>query len=325
MTELLLIRHGQANVEATDEASYDRLSDLGRQQAIWLGDWLATTAMTFDRVVHGSLTRQRDTAELAFRRPAGTDARWDEISYFLLSTLYAEHHGHSEPEVSEDFADYFAGMIAVWAADALPGAPEKWSDFRARVLAALDDQAVAGGSAAIVTSGGVIGLAVASALDLGPEGMARLGVVVENTSIHRLVHLGGRWRLLEYDIELIPSDSPGEKLGDDDWDLMYRTVRMQEPLLDLWGLMLTDNKFDVDRLSGYPDWMRQELINLDYATSFKDAEARLFRIHRQIAAQAFIIPLWELDSYIALQRNIAGFAARPLSVYQDIERWLVKP
>ncbi|MCR9200305.1 MAG: ABC transporter substrate-binding protein [Planctomycetaceae bacterium] len=134
-----------------------------------------------------------------------------------------------------------------------------------------------------------------------------------------------RWRLLEYDIELIPSDSPGDKLGDDDWDLMYRTVRMQEPLLDLWGLMLTDDKFDVDRLSGYPDWMRQELINLDYATSFKDAETRLFRIHRQIAAQAFIIPLWELDSYIALQRNIAGFAARPLSVYQDIERWLVKP
>lgn len=134
-----------------------------------------------------------------------------------------------------------------------------------------------------------------------------------------------RWRLLEYDIELIPSDSPGDKLGDDDWDLMYRTVRMQEPLLDLWGLMLTDDKFDVDRLSGYPDWMRQELINLDYATSFKDAESRLFRIHRQMSAQAFIIPLWELDSFIALQRNIAGFVGRPLSVYHDIERWLVKP
>lgn len=198
MTELLLIRHGQANAAATDEASYDQLSALGRQQAIWLGEWLATTAMTFDRIVHGSLSRQRDTAQLAFQREAETDARWDEISYFLLSTLYAEHHGQSEPEVSEDFADYFAGMMSVWAAGALPGAPEKWSNFRERVLAALDDQAAAGGSAAIVTSGGVIGLAVASALDLGPEGMARLGVAVENTSIHRLVHLGGRWRLLEF-------------------------------------------------------------------------------------------------------------------------------
>ena len=198
MTELLLIRHGQANAAATDEASYDRLSALGRQQAIWLGEWLATTALSFDRIVHGSLSRQRDTANLAFGREAQTDARWDEISYFLLSTLYAEHHGRTEPEVSEDFADYFAGMMAVWAADALPGAPERWSDFQSRVLAALDDQAAAGGSAAVVTSGGVIGLTIASALDLGPEGMARLGVAVENTSIHRLVHLGGRWRLLEF-------------------------------------------------------------------------------------------------------------------------------
>ena len=198
MTELLLIRHGQANAEATDEASYDRLSDLGRQQAIWLGEWLQACGRRFDRVAHGSLNRQRDTAALAFGEEAEADARWDEISYFILSTLYADHHGRVTPEPSEDFADYFSGLMSVWAADALPGAPERWSDFRDRVLAALDDQAAKGGSAAIVTSGGVIGLAVAAALDLGPDGMARLGVAVENTSLHRLVWLGGRWRLLEF-------------------------------------------------------------------------------------------------------------------------------
>jgi broad specificity phosphatase PhoE len=88
--------------------------------------------------------------------------------------------------------------MSVWAADALPSAPERWSDFRGRVLAALEDQAAAGGSAAIVTSGGVIGLAVAAALELGPDGMARLGVAIENTSLHRLAWRGGRWRLLEF-------------------------------------------------------------------------------------------------------------------------------
>ena len=135
-----------------------------------------------------------------------------------------------------------------------------------------------------------------------------------------------RWQKLGYDIELIPGDQSGETLGEDDWDMMYRQVRMQEPLLDLWELLLTDTEFDVDKLSGYPDWMRQELINLDYATSFVDAQQRLFLIHRHMAAQAFIIPLWELDDFVALQRrNIAGFAARPLSVYHDVERWLVKP
>jgi phosphohistidine phosphatase SixA len=37
---LVLIRHGQANSAANDEDGYDRLSDLGHQQARWLGDWL---------------------------------------------------------------------------------------------------------------------------------------------------------------------------------------------------------------------------------------------------------------------------------------------
>jgi phosphohistidine phosphatase SixA len=40
MGELVLIRHGQANSAANDEDGYDRLSDLGHQQARWLGDWL---------------------------------------------------------------------------------------------------------------------------------------------------------------------------------------------------------------------------------------------------------------------------------------------
>ena len=40
MSHITLIRHGQANSQARDEASYDRLSDLGHQQAAWLGEWL---------------------------------------------------------------------------------------------------------------------------------------------------------------------------------------------------------------------------------------------------------------------------------------------
>ncbi len=134
-----------------------------------------------------------------------------------------------------------------------------------------------------------------------------------------------RWRALGFEIEMIPADKPGEKLGDGDWDFMYRNVRLHEPLLDLWALMLTDDNFDVKRLASYPDWMRQELINLDYATSFLDAQKRLFIIHRHMAAQGFIVPLWELRDFIAFQRNMSGFEGRPLSVYQNVERWQVQP
>lgn len=134
-----------------------------------------------------------------------------------------------------------------------------------------------------------------------------------------------RWRALGFDIEMIPADKAGKKLADDDWDFMYRSVRMHEPLLDLWSLMLTDDDFDVTRLASYPDWMRQELINLDYATSFGDAQKRLFVIHRHMAAQSFIVPLWELRDFVAFQRNLSGFEGQPLTVYQSIERWQVKP
>ncbi|MCP4783975.1 MAG: hypothetical protein GY903_22520 [Fuerstiella sp.] len=134
-----------------------------------------------------------------------------------------------------------------------------------------------------------------------------------------------RWTALGFDVELIPADQEGEKLAADGWDLMYRRVRMMEPLLDLWSVLLSDDQLDVSRLSAYPDWMRQELINLDYSSSFADAQKKLFLIHRHMIAQAFLIPLWELDDYMAFQNNVSGFEGRPLSVYHGVERWLVKP
>ena len=39
-SEIILIRHGQANTGAQDEESYDKLSATGHQQSAWLGDYL---------------------------------------------------------------------------------------------------------------------------------------------------------------------------------------------------------------------------------------------------------------------------------------------
>ena len=40
MPEITLVRHGQAKQNATSEEDYDRLSDLGRIQAKWVGEHL---------------------------------------------------------------------------------------------------------------------------------------------------------------------------------------------------------------------------------------------------------------------------------------------
>ena len=62
MTQVFLIRHGQAQTGAVDEASYDSLSALGHKQAKWLGDHLAASGHPIKRVVAGDLIRQQETA-----------------------------------------------------------------------------------------------------------------------------------------------------------------------------------------------------------------------------------------------------------------------
>lgn len=133
------------------------------------------------------------------------------------------------------------------------------------------------------------------------------------------------WEKIGFEIDLIAGDREGEPLEDDQWDLCYRRLRMEEPLLELWSLIANDPNFDVARLAPFPDWMRQELIGLDYATSFVDAQEKLHRIHRHIAAQAFVIPLWEVDEFAAFRSNVAGVPEELMSVYHNAERWIIRP
>jgi broad specificity phosphatase PhoE len=60
MAQLFLVRHAQA---AFGTDNYDRLTDLGHQQARWLGDYFQERGDRFDQVVAGSLRRHRETVE----------------------------------------------------------------------------------------------------------------------------------------------------------------------------------------------------------------------------------------------------------------------
>ncbi|MCA9060839.1 MAG: hypothetical protein KDA85_20140, partial [Planctomycetaceae bacterium] len=133
------------------------------------------------------------------------------------------------------------------------------------------------------------------------------------------------WQKIGIDIQLVAGDSAGDDLADDQWDLMYRRVRLEEPLLELWPLITNSEDMDLNRLTPYPDWMRQELINLDFSSSFVEAQSRLSTSHRHIAAQAFLIPLWEVDEYAAFQKSVGGVPAKLMSTYQDVERWVIRP
>jgi broad specificity phosphatase PhoE len=158
MGAIYLVRHGQASFGADD---YDKLSEVGSEQATLVGEELRRRELEFAHVQSGTLVRQRDTALAAGYQPV-EDPRWNE--YDFLDVL---RHAEAVPEKADSHTlqtTMDAALLAwVAAADGGPST-ETWSAFSARVNAALDDLVAAlgkGQDAVVFTSGGVIGAVAA--------------------------------------------------------------------------------------------------------------------------------------------------------------------
>ena len=194
MSHITLIRHGQANSTATDEASYDKLSDLGHQQAAWLGGYLQDTANHHNRLYTGTLTRHRETAEsMALDIDPVRDERLNELEYFTLAGLLEQQHGIAFPHEQGAFTQHLPTVFTYWREGKLEGAPESWDMFHTRIEDALREIADGKGPALVVTSGGLIAMALAQAMHLDIPAQARLALAIMHTSMHRLFPIGGHW------------------------------------------------------------------------------------------------------------------------------------
>jgi len=184
MGEIVLVRHGQANRAATDEAAYDRLSELGRQQSLWLGEWIAEREAPFDRVLSGSLDRHTGTARAMGFTP-WTDARLNEMDYFNLGAALAERAGVPMPVSADDFAVHVTQVMEAWHRAEIEG-NESFAAFEARVTSVLTEAATPGVRVLCVTSGGVIGMMLRHLLGLDAAAFARVLLPIFNTSVHRI-------------------------------------------------------------------------------------------------------------------------------------------
>lgn len=198
MSYITLVRHGQANTAARDEASYDRLSTLGTQQAAWLGQYLTETGEHFPRAYRGSLQRHRETAHAMGFGDASADPRLDEMAFFTLAHLFEAQHGVPIPDTREDFALHLPRMITAWAEGRIADAPESFDQFETRVRDGLNEIAGGEGRAVVITSGGVIGMALRVTLGLDIAAMARICLAVENTSLSRWLPLHGALALTQF-------------------------------------------------------------------------------------------------------------------------------
>ena len=197
--EIILIRHGQANTGAKDEESYDKLSATGHQQSAWLGDYLRAQDTAFDRVICGDLRRHQETAAgLALSQSIAIDPRVNELRYFDLAREYQAQTRKPLPSSAEEFAQHVPELFTAWHAGRLDGAHESYRSFADRFGQVMSELTELGGRSLVITSGGVIGMAIAQHLSLGPEGFAQVMLPIHNSSIHRFSIAQGATQMASY-------------------------------------------------------------------------------------------------------------------------------
>lgn len=194
MSTITLIRHGQANSTATDEADYDKLSPLGHTQSTWLGEHLRDTGQHFTRLYTGTLRRHVETADgMAMALDPIRDPRLNELEYFTMAHALEAEHGVPLPTQQSEFLKHLPRVFAAWEKDELAGAPETFASFERRIHSAITDITRGEGPALVVTSGGLISYVMRRLMDLDTDTTAHMALAIMNSSIHRLHPIGARW------------------------------------------------------------------------------------------------------------------------------------
>lgn len=199
MPTVLLVRHGQASFGTDD---YDVLSAVGHRQAEIVAASLAERGYHADRLISGTLRRQRETAAAftALGPPElEIEPRWDEFD----SEDILHHHGdtairlHAEEGAAVTnrvFQAVLEAAQAQWVdhGESSP-ANQTWPDFRTAGTAALHDlapQLKSGETAIVVTSGGAIAALLCNLWGAPPALFPNLNRVIVNASVTKLA-VGG--------------------------------------------------------------------------------------------------------------------------------------
>lgn len=198
MSELLVIRHGQASF---GQDNYDVLSGLGHQQSLAVGALLRDIGWVPDRLVTGTLKRQRDTlSSMGFTQTPEEHAGFNEYDFGDL--LHARFKGDVTDLVKGERKTHFRALretVFEWQDAAFDGASETYAEFAARVETA---RAFACDTTAkrvlVISSGGVIGQMTATALGAGKRQMMELNLQIKNTAMTRFMFSGARFGLHEF-------------------------------------------------------------------------------------------------------------------------------
>jgi broad specificity phosphatase PhoE len=192
VSEFYLVRHGQASFGAKN---YDKLSELGHQQARWLGEYFTARNISFSQAFMGDMVRHRETTQgiiegLSHPPIVTVDTGFNEFNFKNIGDSYLALNPQSSLPKNPKPADFYRLLklaMYAWSKDLLPTdtLEESWSDFRNRVQSALhvachqnSDKPIL-----IVSSGGAISMLMSLVLGLDAKQVIELNMQVRNTSI----------------------------------------------------------------------------------------------------------------------------------------------
>lgn len=225
MSELILVRHGQASFGAE---SYDKLSEKGVEQVKLLARHWQELGEEIDVIYSGTLLRQRETAlELLplikgehIQHPAFNEYNGDPLMrVYIRGHATADGFDPSLPWPINDerqFQAVFEAACAKWirgelAPDVTEEGFEHWADFQRRVHTAIDDimQKHGSGSRVVIsTSGGVIAMILQRVLRFPDSEVITTNWMVRNSSVSRIKYGQGKVSLMQFN-SLAHLERPG--------------------------------------------------------------------------------------------------------------------
>ncbi|HAL39569.1 MAG TPA: histidine phosphatase family protein [Polaromonas sp.] len=218
MGTLYLVRHGQASFGADD---YDRLSALGHQQSVRLGEYFKYKGVTFDAAMTGTLTRQIQTlagicegmgveseserSEAHAVASVGARLLWPGLNEYNSEAVIGAIHPHQleKPDTPELYRQHFrllkAGLAQWMAGEISPRGMPSYTEFVAGVSSALDHiRSHYDGHVLLVSSGGPIATAVGHVLGTSTDATIELNMHIRNSSLTEFAFTPKHHRLVSY-------------------------------------------------------------------------------------------------------------------------------
>jgi broad specificity phosphatase PhoE len=192
--KIIFVRHGQAQF---GQANYDKLSEVGHEQAVALGKAIFEQGITIDHWVRGDMVRHTETLKgisQGMRTQVSHQIVTPDLNeYDFTGQLNARFVGSKAPVgLHTDRKTHFRALretLALWQNDKILNPPESWAAFETRLKRAQQTIfGLEGDTILVVSSGGAISKIVANALGVSHAKQVDLQLQIKNASMSTFIY-----------------------------------------------------------------------------------------------------------------------------------------